>query len=505
MDAARPRAEAVAINDGRIVSVGGAREAARALDAGVERVDCSGGVLLPAFIDAHCHLLAYAASLRSVDCTAARSIADVQEAILRRASETPEGQWIRAFGYEDTALAERRHPERRDLDAVAPGHPVWLIHSSGHASVLNSLALQQAGIDITTEEPAGGAMERDLTSGEPTGVLLNMERLIDDAVPPLPYHELEAGVREVTLLLLRAGVTCVQDASHTNGRSEWELFERLIASGALALDVVAMEGIDHLGEMPETSAGGRGPSGSGARLRRGAVKIMLHELGQELVPDEAELSRMVAAVHAAGRQVAIHAVGERAVAAAVAAVEEALRRRPRADHRHRIEHCGLLPSGTAPRMARLGVVVVSQPAFVFERGERYLRLVPEDKHSALYAFRTLRDAGVTLAAGSDAPVTAPEPLSSVAAAVDRQTASGRVLGPEQAVGASDALRWWTAGAAWAAFLDGESGAIRAGRRADLVLLPSGATTSSADALRQMSVQRAWQKGRQVGAPPAVKS
>lgn len=505
MDAACPRAEAVAVNDGRIVSVGGAQEAARALDAGVERVDCGGGVLLPAFIDAHCHLLAYAVNLRSVDCTAARSVADVQEAIGRRASETPEGQWIRAFGYEDTALAERRHPERRDLDAVAPGHPVRLIHSSGHASVLNSLALRQAGIDIATEEPPGGAMERDLTSGEPTGVLVDMERLIDDAVPPLPYRELEAGVREATRLLLRAGVTCVQDASHTNGRSEWVLFERLIARGALSLDVVAMEGIDHLGEMPETSVGGRGPSGTGVRLRRGAVKIMLHELGQELVPDEAELTRIVAEVHAAGRQLAIHAVGERAVAAATGAVEEALRRRPRADHRHRIEHCGLLPNGMAPRMAQLGVVVVSQPAFVFERGERYLRLVPEDKRPGLYAFRTLRDAGVTLAAGSDAPVTAPEPLSSVAAAVDRQTASGRVLAPEQAVGAGDALRWWTAGAAWAALLDGESGAIRAGRQADLVLLPSDATTRPPGALREMHVQKVWQKGHQVAPPPAVKS
>jgi predicted amidohydrolase YtcJ len=497
MDSACPWAEAVAVQGGRVVAVGDGAEAARALDTDAERIDCGDGILLPAFIDAHCHLLAYAASLRSVDCRAARSMADVQQSIRQRASETREGQWIRAFGYEDTALAERRHPDRRDLDAVAPGHPVRLIHSSGHASVLNSLALSQAGIDITTEEPPGGAMERDLASGEPTGLLLDMERLVDDAVPPPPYRELAAGVREAARRLLRAGVTCVQDASHTNGRAEWELFERLITDGSLPLDVMLMEGIDHLGELPETRAAGSGEPGERARLRRGAVKIMLHELGQVLTPDETELASLVGEVHAAGRQVAIHAVSERAVAATAEAVRAALGQRPRADHRHRIEHCSLLPPGLAPRLAQDGVVVVSQPAFVFERGDRYLQLVPEEQWPRLYPFRALLEAGVKLAAGSDAPVTVPEPLQSVASAVDRQTASGRTVAPEEAVGVDDALRWWTAGAAKAAFLERELGTVRPGLRADLVLLPPEAMTSPPRELRGSCPQRVWLKGRQV--------
>lgn len=489
MDPARPMAEALAVRDGRIVAVGAADEAARALDAGAERVDCGGRLLLPAFIDAHCHLLAYAASLRSVDCTGARSIAEIQERIRQRARETPAGQWLRAFGYEETALAEGRHPNRRDLDAAAPDRPVRLIHSSGHASVLNSAALRLAGIDITTEEPAGGVIERELDSGEPNGLLLGRQELVERALPPLPYEELRAGVQEATRRLLRAGVVCVQDATHTNGRAEWELFERLMGEGALPLDVVLMEGIDHLGELPELGAGGR--------LRRGPVKIMVEELGDDLTPDEAELARLVDGVHAAGRQVAIHAVGERAVVATAEAIAAALRRKPRAGHRHRIEHCGLLSPGLAPRLAELGVVVVVQPSFLSERGDRYLKLVPEEQRPALYAFRTLLQAGVALAAGSDAPVTAPQPLPSAAAAADRRTGSGGVVAPEQAVGIAEALRWWTAGAAYAGFLEGERGAVRVGLRADLVLLPGDALGRAPEELRRLSVQGVWLAGRRM--------
>lgn len=488
MDASRPRAEAVAVRDGRIVAVGGA-EAARALDAGAERVDCGGGVLLPAFIDAHIHLLAYAASLLCVDCTGARSIAEVQQAVRLRAEETPAGQWVRAFGYEETALAEGRHPDRHDLDAAASHHPVRLIHRSGHASVLNTLALQQAGIGIDFEEPPGGVIERELPPGEPSGLLLGMEEVIERATPRLEYDELASGVLEAGRRLLRAGVACVQDATHTNSRDAWELFEQLLADGALPVDVVLMEGIDHLGELPEQGAGGR--------LRRGPVKIMLHELGDELSPDEPELARMVGEVHSAGRQVAVHAISARAVAAATEAIATALRDWPRAARRHRIEHCGLLPAGLAPRLAELGIVVVSQPSFLYERGDRYLQLVPEEEQPALYAFRTLSDAGVALAASTDAPVSAPELLASVAAAVDRRARSGCQVAPDQAVDVAEALGWWTAGAAHAAFLEGERGAARPGLRADLALLPPDALSCSPGELRELRPQRLWLEGEEI--------
>ncbi len=484
MDPARPRAEAVALRDGRIVAVD-----ASVFGSDAQRIDCYGGVLVPAFIDAHCHLLSYAAGLRSVDCSGARSIAEVQRAIAERAATTPPDRWVRAFGYEETSLAEGRHPARADLDAAAPVHPVRLIHRSGHASVLNTLALRQLGIAIDSEEPPGASIERDLDSGEPNGVLIEMEDVIDRALPRPAYEELANDVRYASQRLLRAGIVCIQDASHTNGPQEWQLFERLIEDGSLPLDVVLMEGWEHFGTLPEHAAAGR--------LRRGPVKIMLHELGGQLSPGETELTRIVAQVHNAGRQVAIHAVGEEAVSIAVRAIGEAVSRNPRPGPRHRIEHCSQLPEGLAAQIAALGIVVVSQPSLVYERGDRYLSLVPQGQVDELYAFRTLSDAGVHLAASSDAPVTAPNPLASAAAAVDRQTASGRTLGSRQTVAPLDALAWWTVGAAYAAALEGEQGSIRPGLRADLALLAPHALEMPPEQLRGLSPLRVWRAGTEI--------
>ncbi|HUS82350.1 MAG TPA: amidohydrolase family protein, partial [Dehalococcoidia bacterium] len=191
MDAARPRAGAVAVENGRIVALGSDADVL-ALRNGASLIDCRGGALLPGFIDAHIHLLSYAASLISVDCSpaAVSSIDEVQDALRRKAADTPAGSWLRATGYDETALAERRHPTRWELDAAAPDHPVRLIHRTGRACVLNSLALALAGVGIATEEPPGGHMERDPTSGEPAGLLIEMDALLDAAVPPIDEAEL---------------------------------------------------------------------------------------------------------------------------------------------------------------------------------------------------------------------------------------------------------------------------------------------------------------------------
>ena len=484
-------AEAVAVSDGVIIAVGDAEAAASALGSDVRRFDCNSGVLLPAFIDAHCHLLSYAASLLAVDCTAARSIEEIQDAIRQRATRTPAGTWIRAFGYEETQLTEARHPTADDLNAATAEHPVRLIHSSGHARVLNSAALRLAGIDGSTEEPMGGTIERDLDSGEPNGVLIGMERLVDQAVPDLSYKELSGAVCEASRRLLAAGVTTIQDATHTNGLSEWTLFEQLMADDSLMLDVIMMEGSEHLGELPERVRNGR--------LVRGPVKVMLHEL-ENTKPDIGEvvaLTQSVQTAHALGRQIAIHAIGEQAVFHAVEALEAALLRSPREGHRHRVEHCSVLPDGMAARIAKLGINVVSQPSFIRTRGDRYLQLLPERQLERLYAFRTLSEAGVPLAASSDAPVTRPNPLASVASAVDRAAASGVAIGPGEAVGTVEALGWWTVGAARAAFQEATRGVIRPGAVADLVLLPKDVLSASPERLRTYAPLSVWRRGEQV--------
>jgi predicted amidohydrolase YtcJ len=495
MDAARPRAEAVAVENGRITALGSDTDVL-ALKSGASLVDCRGGALLPGFVDAHLHLLAYAASLISVDCSpdAIASIADIQHALRRRAAQTPAGRWVRATGYDETALAERRHPTRWDLDTAVPDHPVRLIHRSGHASVLNSLALALAGVGIATEEPVGGYMHRDLTTGEPTGLLVEMDALLDAAIPRIDDVELARAVRQASDNLLSEGVTAVQDATSTNGPDEWQTFRRLVAEGHLRLPVTVFEGYASLGKLPQQALGGR--------LRRGAVKIALSELGGEITPSEDELADMVWQAHRRGRQVAIHAIGRRAVEAAVRAIEEALRRKPRRDHRHRIEHCGVCPPDLAQRIGALGIAVVSQPSFLYHSGERYLAQVPREDLPHLYPFGDLLRAGALLAAGSDAPVVPPRPLLSIQTAVTRAGRLGAVLSPQQSLDVAQALLMHTRDAAWSVFQDDERGSIEPGKRADFVLLSNDPTAVPPDEIADLDVEMTVIAG-EIAWPPSA--
>jgi predicted amidohydrolase YtcJ len=484
MDGARPRAQAVAVRDGLIVAVGDETEAAAALEQ-PEVFNCERGTLVPGLIDAHIHLLSYAVSLYSADCRHARNMADIQSTLRQHAARSA-GRWVRGFGYEETALSEGRHPTGEELDRAVSDRPVRLVHGSGHASVLNSAGLRELGITGTTEEPPGGAIERDLLTGEPNGVLIEMEDFINERMPLPGYSEIAAMVRHASRQLLLEGITCICDASHRNGLEQWSLFERLLQDGSLQQDVVCMEGWEHFADLPELSAGGH--------LRRGPVKVLLRETGG-LQPSASELTDIVASVHQVHRSVAIHAVGENAVRAGVDAIAQAIG--SERGHGHRIEHCSVLPQGYAEKIAELSIGVVNQPSLIVERGDRYGRLIPREERERLYAARTLRDAGVVLAAGSDAPVTRPRPLASIAAAVERRSRLGQPISPSQAVGVEDALGWWTAGAARLCGLGGQRGAIRAGMPADLVLLPPGILEAGPPALREARPSRVWITGRAI--------
>jgi predicted amidohydrolase YtcJ len=469
MDPRQPHAQAVAVQGERILAVGWdgeIRRQARSPDA--DAIDCRGQAVLPGFIDAHCHVLSYAASLLAVDCSpdAVSSISDIQAAVRRQAEVTPAGRWIRAVGYSEVDLAEGRHPTRWDLDLAAPDHPVRLIHRSGHACVVNSLALRLCGIGRETEEPPGGYMEREAASGEPSGLLLEMNELVDRAVPPLSPGELVEGVRLANERFLTAGITSVVDASHTNGPPEWELLRRLRREGHLLPRLTAMVGFEHR----EAAGRWKENEGDGACLELGAVKIGIKELGEGIYPEEDALAEMASQAHAQGWQVSIHAVEERAVAAAAGALSRALAQLPRQNHRHRIEHCGVCPPPLVERIAKAGVMVVTQPSFLYYNGDRYLRQVPSQRQAYLYPLRSLLGAGVRVAAGSDCPVVEPEVVAGLYGAAVRSSKGGQEVGGEESISIEAALGLYTTGAAYASFAEGEQGRIAPGRLADLVVL-----------------------------------
>jgi hypothetical protein len=475
MDRRQPRAQAVAVQGERILAVGSNEEIRRqAGSSQAEAIDCRGRAVLPGFIDAHCHVLAYAASLLAVDCSpeAVSSVGDIQTAVRRRAAVIPAGRWIRAVGYSEVDLAEGRHPTRWDLDLAAPDHPLRLVHRSGHACVLNSLALRLCGIGMETEEPPGGYMEREAASGEPSGLLLEMNELVDRAVPPLSRGEVVEGVCLASERFLAAGVTSVVDASHTNGPPEWELLRRLRQEGHLPPRLTAMVGF----EQRETAVRWKEKEGGGDYLELGAVKIGMKELGEEIYPEEDALAEMVSQAHAEGWQVSIHAVEERAVAAAAGALSRALAQLPRQNHRHRIEHCGVCPPALVERIAKAGVMVVTQPSFIYYNGDRYLRQVAPQRQPYLYPLRSLLGAGVRLAAGSDCPVVGPAVVAGLYGAVARRSKEGQEVGGEESVSIEEALGLYTMAAAYSFFAEGERGRIAPGRLADLVVLSGDPTT-----------------------------
>ena len=489
-----PRASWVAVGDGRISGVGrGAPPSGLMGRQGVRAIDCEDGTLIPGFHDAHCHILATASALLAVDCSpaAVASIKEIGERLRQRASVAPPAAWIRGAGYNEFYLAERRHPDRRDLDAAVPDRPVRLAHRSGHAHVLNSQALALAGIGPDTPDPVGGVIDRDPATGEPTGLLLEMDGYLDGVVPPLSRAELCEGISLFNAQCLSLGITALQDASPGNSPERWRLFQEVREQGLLTPSLTLMAGASHL---PDFLREGFSFGYESGGVRLGAAKIMLTMTTGSLRPSPEELARMVDDADRAGFQVAIHAVEAEAVEAAVEAICVQTGGRASA-RRHRIEHCSECPPWLSARLAGCGITVVTQPGFVYHSGDRYLAEVDAERLLWLYTTGSLRAMGVRVAAGSDAPVAPLDPMAGIYAAVTRRSSSGAALVPGEAVDVESAMRMYTLDSAYACMQERERGSIAAGKRADLALLDRDPTSIAPEEIKDTSVLMTIAGGR----------
>lgn len=488
MDPARPRAESVAIESGRITAVGLAETSQTIIKAEKPAIDLAGKTILPGFMDAHLHFRALAESLMTLDVSPAagiRSLSDIKHTIHSYAQNLAPHEWIRAGGYNEIYLAEGRDPTRFDLDEACSTHPVKLTHRSGHMHVLNSLGLQLAGITNETPEPPGGIIERDLETGLPNGQLFQMSDFLSGRIPPLDTKALEKGAGLANLELLSNGITSFQDASSRNDRERFNQFDQWIAQGNLACRVTMMPGLNFFKEYQET---GLPVISAGHRLAIGCVKIVLDETTGRLNPSREELNELVFSVHKAGNRVAVHAIEESAIEAACAAIELALKKVPRQDHRHRIEHCSICPPRLAERLAAAGVLVVTNPAFIYFSGDRYLRTVEKAQLPDLYPINTLQHSGVRVAAGSDAPIAGLSPLTGIYAASTRRADNGKPVNLKQKITVFEALQMYTHWAAVSAFEETDKGSISKGKLADLVVLSDDPTNVPADEIQDIRVE-----------------
>jgi len=490
-----PRAEAVAVRDGVIAAVGTACEVMALEGPGTRVFDCRNRAVVPGFIDAHCHILASAAARLSVDCSpeVVRSIPDIQARLRARASEVSRGVWIRATGYNEFYLPGKLHPTRHDLDVAAPSNPVRLVHRSGHACVLNSMAMSLLGIDASSEDPPGGVIDRDPATGEPTGRLFGAIDYWGGRFPRLGEDEIADGVNVFGKELLASGITSVVDATATNGYEEWRVLDGFCQSGYLKSRVSMMVSPKAMGDFCECGAA----LGAMGMVRIGGVKIVVDESSGDVFPAPADLEEMLMSAHAAGFQTAQHAVEGRPLEAAVGALAKVLTKMPRRDHRHRIEHCSLCPPRVRQSLKELGLVVVSQPVFVYQNGERYLQTVASRDISSLYPFGELLRDGVAVAAGSDSPTGAISPLVGIYAAVTRTAENGQTVSVGQAVEPEQALAMYTRDAAFATFSDGSLGVLAPGRRADMVVLSDDPLSCPKGHIKDTKVEMTLIDGRVV--------
>lgn len=488
MNLEQPRVEAVLTIGDRIAAAGAGNDLKDAAGSGVEEIDLGGATLLPGFIEAHNHMISFGLTLGEVDARhpTVTSIAEIAAAIGARAASQPPGTWVLARGYDDNKLAERRHPTRQDLDRAAPYHPVLLTNGSGHMSVANSLALRKAGIDATTPDPQGGQVVRS-EDGSPTGLLLETaQRFVQDVIPPPTTHDLLDALRRCAHAYAAAGITSSTTAG-VNTQDEFIAHQRFAREDEVPLRTTIMIGKPLY---PLARDLGLRTGLGDDRLRVGPLKLFsdgsligrtaavtipfAHDprpdnLGMTMMPAE-ELDAIVAEAHDAGFQVAIHAIGDRAIDMVLTAYERAQQRNPRPDARHRIEHCGILRPDLIQRLRAEKVLAISQPIFITEYGDGFIRHLGRERAQLAYPFRTLLDAGVHLVFSSDCPVSAFEPLKSMEVSVTEVTGAGTPYAPPEAITVDEALRCYTVNGAYATYDEHRTGSIAPGKLADFAIL-----------------------------------
>lgn len=511
MDEANTVAQALSTRGERIDEVGSTKQIMALVTDDTEVVDLQGRTLLPGFIDAHGHfpgsgLRVLSADLNSPPIGDKKEMADVLAAISAQAAETEPGDWVAGFGYDDTLLAEKRHPTRAELDAISTDHPIALLHVSGHMLVANSAALKIVGIDASTPDPQGGVIGRRTGSMEPNGLLEENARmtLLDQMQSTSvfdAYRLFKFAADEYSSM----GVTTAQSGGVGPALASglyW--FSRL---GVVPQRLVLFPWERDYGE--DLLNGNYDPADyTTDRVYMGPVKLVADGSIQGYTgylsepyfkpyhgdedyrgyPSIArdELFEQVAALHKAGYQLAIHGNGDASIEDILDAFEAAQASYPREDPRMILIHGQMAREDQVARMASLGVTPSFFTAHTWYWGDRHRDIfMGPQRAQNISPSRWAQHYGVRFSSHLDTPVTPMQPLQAVWSLVYRQTVGGDVLGPDQRIGIMSALRAVTIDAAWQVFQDDNRGSLEPGKLADLVVL-------SGDLLRDPSTMRELQ-------------
>ena len=505
-----PTAQALLVRDGRIAAAGSRTAVEGRAERTARRVDLAGRTLLPAFLDAHSHFTAVANQFLQVDLSGCRSWADIQDRIrdyIRR-EQIPAGQWVTGQGYDHNRLAEGRHPDRACLDRAAPEHPVVICHQSGHMGVFSTAALERLGVTGDTPSPAGGAIGRE--DGVPTGYMEENAFLeFQKRVPMMPLEAFLGAYRKAQDLYASYGITTVQEGLLR--RELVPLYQALLTDGSLRLDVTAYgdaEGVAAARQaFPDSVRQYQGhfrlggykmfldgsPQGRTAWLRQPYAGGAEYR-GYGTLTDAQALD-MVRRAGAEGMQLLAHCNGDAACAQYLAALEAAAREGvDLAAMRPVMIHAQLLGRDQLPAVKRLGAIPSFFAAHVYHWGDIHWENLGPGRADCISPAGSAARLGIPFTLHTDAPVIPPDILETVWCAVNRETRSGRRLGPEERVDVQTALEAVTANAAFQYFEERDKGTLAPGKRADLVLLDRDPLAVPPEALRDIQVLETWKDG-----------
>ncbi len=492
------RVEAISITDGRVTATGSSRDLLRLKAASTNSVDLHGLVGVPGLADSHVHLLGYGMLLRTLDLSSARSIAEIQTMLAKTASGKLKDQWIVGRGWDQEKLREHRYPDRSDIDIIA--NPVFFRRICGHVAVANSAALARAGVNENTPDPFGGEIERDST-GKPNGIL--KERALEIVSRSVPRDEKEA--RDALLVasqkLLEQGVTSLHCI--IEDEQEFKALKDLKHQGKIEQTIYAilpLNMLEQVGSMEDEV----GVWTNGFRI--GGIKLFLDgSLGARtaalenpyddapgssgmLTTSKEQLLSVINKTRDTRLQLCLHAIGDRAVAMGVETLSETLGPGECRKSRHRIEHASLVPPGLLRDMAELGLIASVQPRFIYSDSWAEKRL--GKRISFLYPFKSMLQAGIHLAAGSDSPSDDPSTAEGLWSAVSRPgLPTGENLTP------SEALSCYTKGVSYASFSENDEGTLEAGKWANMTIVDHDPFESAPEELRKLRVVQTIVRGK----------
>jgi predicted amidohydrolase YtcJ len=514
MNPEAPSASWMAVTRGEIVALGTGDD----MPAARHTRDAEGLTIVPGFHDAHCHTVWFGLSLAELDCGAFSTLDALYDALAERAGTLPAGEWVLATGF-NQELFDGHYPDIAKLDRALPNHPLFMRHTSGHACIVNTLALSLSGVTDASSGMDGGAVVTD-SSGKPTGLLEERaQSLIQQLLLPKSVDDMVAAIDRASQRYAAEGLTGFTETGIAGGwighsPVEFAAYQKAREGGQLRQRAQIMPVSDVLGPvvghrndhpMNTLSAGIRTGLGDDF-LSIGPTKIFLD--GSMLAwtgamsepfaagpPDnygyfQAEpniLREAMLRAAGAGWSIAAHAIGDRAVTLALDTFDEAIARFGHPSIPHRIEHGGVVTNEQIAIAAKLHVAIVTQPGFMPALGLQMRQAMGPERENLIHRHKSLIDGGVMVGGSSDRPVATGVPLSIMQSMITREDSTGYVVGPAERVSAYEALWSYTVGSAQVTGTSHRRGSLEVGKVADWVMLGSDLLTYPLDQIASIPV------------------